>query len=108
MSVRNHLKETPGDIDVKRTAWRGCKRRLLVWASQYAANHKVGGETDYQLAILADAKQEKFPMTTVRKVGSLMRRIDAADDEARSKLEVALQGALRSYAEGLGLSKGFE
>ncbi|WP_122072951.1 hypothetical protein [Pseudophaeobacter sp. EL27] len=112
MSLSSHLVETPEDLEVKRKAWIWNKRELLKFVTQYADAADPGAvskPTSLQNAIAADAEKAKFPVTLVRKLGNLRRRIDASDDkDGETELVTEFTDKLRSYAEKLGLGQAVQ
>lgn len=112
MSVSSNLVETPADLEVKRKAWIWNKRELLTYVAQYAEAAEPGAvstPTAQQNAIVADASKAKFPVTLVRELGNLRRRIDASDEsDQKRELVTRFTDKLRSYADDLGLGQAFQ
>ncbi len=112
MSVSSHVVETPEDLEVKRKAWVWNKRVLLKYVTQYAKAADPATPsipTKNQNAIVADAENEKFPKSLVRKLGKLRIRINSTEDSCSvSELEAKFTDALREYAEKLGLGQAYK
>ncbi|EBA17429.1 hypothetical protein RSK20926_06822 [Roseobacter sp. SK209-2-6] len=111
MSASSHMKETAEDLAVKEKAWVWNKRELMSYVTQYAEAAipgKVSKPNKKQKAIAQDAGKAKFPVTLVRKLGNLQRRINGEEDEVqRGYLSTEFQTHLRAYADGLGLLQVF-
>lgn len=107
----SHLHESPEDLEVKRTAWRGTKERLMFLAKRFAEAHEPGskGPSGKQQGIMDSAKdRENFPKGVIKKCGNLVRRIDAAEDpDKKSQLQLQLQAAQREFADRIGLGQAF-
>lgn len=111
IATSSNLVETSEDLEVKRKAWIWNKRELLEFVNQYAKAAVYGslstpsGRRD---AIAADAGKENFPVTLVRDLGNLRRRInDAENPERKKELNERFDGLLRDYAEKIGLGQAF-
>ena len=112
MSVSSNLVETPEDLEVKRKAWVWNKRELLTYVTQYAEAADPGTvstPTSQQNAIAADAAKARFPVTLVRQLGNLRRRIDASEDlDLEKELVTKFTDQLRDYADKIGLGQAFQ
>lgn len=111
IATSSKLVETSEDLEVKRKAWTWNKRELLEFVNQYAKEAEYGslstpsGEQD---AIAADAGKANFPITLVRELGNLLRRInDTENSEKKSDLKRRFDCTLRNYAEKIGLGQVF-
>lgn len=113
MSVTSHLHESEADLEVKRTAWRGTKKRLHVWVNLFAEAHVPGESTSpKQDSVLIHADKECYPKMLIRKLGKLgklARRISVAEDpKKKTELQLKFEEAQRGYAHSIGLGQAYE
>ncbi|MEX5600732.1 hypothetical protein [Pseudophaeobacter sp. C1-32P7] len=114
MSVSSYLVETEADLAVKANAWKAMEREVMGFAQRYASEHVIGqtAPSDAQRNIAWAAKDKGYPVTLVKKAGSLLRRIDgadsAADPEKVSGLQQKLRELMRDCARKIGFLKVFQ
>lgn len=130
MNLATPLRQEPGDIVNNRKAWSWQRNDLMRYARSFAdcikpeqaasqpcqlalfelppfketepAPHRDEAK-EAQNAVTADADKAGYPKSLIRKIGFLVRRINAAEGSKKATLETELETELRSYAETIGL-----
>ncbi|MCA0905157.1 hypothetical protein LCM27_01960 [Ruegeria marisrubri] len=113
MSVSSHLVETPEDLAVKVKAWKATEAEVMRFGREYAEDDGVGlgKPSAMQDAIAGDAGDKGYPTTVVREVGSILRRIEVAEEANKpadvAELKTKLRAELCGFANKIGLGKAY-